>query len=269
MKILSKGEYYGAMKLEHQFNGIVLSEYDYFTQKTDWHFHENPYLMYVLQGNLYDINKKRTTICSTGSLMLHNWQEAHFNEKHSVGARGFHIEFEPDWFAEKKLNINFWEGSLLIENPNLHHITAKIYFEFKCQDAYSNCSIELLLFQLCESIEATNEIQQLDEPLWMNQLRQLLHENHEDLSLNYLSKTLGVHPGHISRAVPKYLKTTLGDYIRRIKIKKALNEIVNPKNSLLDISYSCGFSDQSHFNRIFKLYMGMTPMQYRSKIAAC
>lgn len=265
MKILSKGEYYGSMNFEQEINGIMLSEYQYSASKTAWHYHENPYLMYVLGGNLFDINKKQKTNCSPGHLIFHNWDEPHFNEKHSSDARGFHIEFERNWFKEKQLDVSLWEGSQLIENPKSHHLVAKIYFEFKCQDIYSNVSIEILLFQLCESIESEKISTSTNEPLWMNTLRDMLHQNHKTLSLNYLSNVLGIHPAHLSRAIPKYLKTTLGDYIRQQKIKIAITHLLNSKLSLTEIAYVAGFSDQSHFIRVFKIYIGMTPSQFRNK----
>lgn len=266
MKILSKGEYYGAMKSEQNFNGVILSEYNYLNQETDWHFHENPYLMYILQGELFDNNKKKQTACNSGSLFFYNWDEPHFNSRHSNSAKGFHIEFERQWFKDKQLDLNLWEGSQLINNPKLHHILAKLYFEFKCQDEYSQVSVELLLFQLCEGIDSIYIINTLDEPLWIQKLKELVHQNNQNLSLDSLSKELGVHPAHISRAVPKYLKTTLGDYIRQNKVKNAISYMMNSNLSLTDITYICGFSDQSHFIRLFKIYVGMTPKQYRSKI---
>ncbi|WP_323789651.1 AraC family transcriptional regulator [Psychroserpens sp.] len=266
MKILSKGEYYGIMKSEHNYNGVILSEYNYLTQQTDWHYHENPYLMYVLQGNLYDNNKRKQTACTTGSLFFYNWDEPHFNSKHSNFAKGFHIEFERQWFKDKQLDLNLWEGSRLINNPNLHHVLAKLYFEFKCHDDYSQVSTELLLFQFCEGIDSIQFTNTLDEPKWIHKLKEVLHQTNKNLSLESLSKELGVHPAHISRAVPKYLKTTLGDYIRQIKVKNSMSYMMNPSLSLTDITYMCGFSDQSHFIRLFKMYIGMTPNQYRSKI---
>lgn len=267
MKVLSKGEYYGAMKSEHNYNGIILSEYNYLIQKTEWHFHENPYLMYLLQGNLYDTNKSKQTNCTSGSLFFYNWDEPHVNSRQSDFAKGFHVEFERHWFKDKQLDLNLWEGSQLIQNPKLHHLLAKIYFEFKCEDIFSQVSIELLLFQLCESIDSIHITKISDEPLWLNTLKDMLHQNHERLNLSYLSKQLGVHPAHISRAVPKYLNTTLGDYIRQQKIKNAISYLMNSSVSLTDIAYICGFSDQSHFIRVFKIYIGMTPKQYRNKIS--
>lgn len=268
MKILTKGTYYGTKKWELDSKGIILSEYNYHLPKTDWHYHENPYFMYVLDGDVFDVNKKRKTCCTQGSFLLHNWNEQHFNTKESQNARGFHIEFERRWFDDKKLELDLWEGSQLIEDPKMHHLLGKLYFEFRCQDAYSEATIDLLLLQLCEQTQTKDGWGETKEPSWIPHLKELLHEEVEAVNLAALSQTLGVHPVHISRAVPKYLSTTLGDYIRQQKIKKALGYLVNNEFSLTEIAYLCGFSDQSHFTRTFKLYFNTTPSSFRRKLTA-
>lgn len=75
MKILTNGQYYGQKKKELHVNGVILSEYSYDIPKMDWHYHENPYFMYLLQGQMYDVNKKEKSTCSSGDLLFHNWQE--------------------------------------------------------------------------------------------------------------------------------------------------------------------------------------------------
>ncbi|MEL6812117.1 MAG: helix-turn-helix transcriptional regulator [Bacteroidota bacterium] len=269
MKILTKGTYYGQKKMELDSKGILLSEYDYTLPETDWHYHENPYFMYVLNGNVLDINKKRKTTCPAGSFLLHNWNEQHMNTKESNSARGFHIEFERKWFDQKKLNVDLWEGSQLIEDPRMHSILGKLYLEFKCWDSFSEASIDLLLFQLCEQTQRRHESAMLKEPSWIQTLKELLNEEVENLSLGSLSNTLGVHPAHLSRAVPKYLQTTLGDYIRQQKVKKALQYLLDPNFSLTEITYICGFADQSHFTRTFKRYYHKTPKDFRKQLGSC
>lgn len=264
MKILSPGKYYGNKQSEIDLNGLILSEYDYRTPRTDWHYHENPYFMYILQGNLFDINKKSKVHCPSGSFIFHNWQEAHFNTKETDQARGFHMEFPRSWFERRKLDIHLWEGSRLIEHPKLHYLLGKLYFEFKCQDSFTGLSIELLLLQLCENIEQIEFSRNL-EPPWVQKLREILHEDSENLSLESLSQALGVHPVHISRAVPKYLASSLGDYLRQEKIKKALSYMLNSSYSLTEIANLCGFSDQSHFTRTFKNYLHVTPRAFRKQ----
>ena len=265
MKILTKGTYYGAMHAEQEMNGILFSEYDYRTDCTDWHFHENPYFMYVLQGNLYDVNKKRKTTCPAGSFLLHNWQEPHFNSKETSYARGFHIEFEKSWFEEKNIDNTLWEGSKLIKNPKLHHIAAKLYTEFRTADSYSRISCELLLAELCENIDKERIYQFEKEPPWLASLIEIIHHHNQPFTLTSLAGQLGIHPGHLSRAIPYYFSTTLGDYIRQLKIKSAIELMLSSKKSLTAVSYACGFADQSHFSRTFRRYMGMTPREFQKK----
>lgn len=267
MKILTKGEYYGEKRLELENKGIILSEYNYHRPKTDWHYHENPYFMYVIDGNIYDINKKRKTTCTSGSLLLHNWNEVHYNTKESDFARGFHIEFERSWYERKKLDVDLWEGSQKIEDPSMHHLLGKIYFEFKHQDKYSEISIDLLLLELCETSQAKETQLFKTRPSWIEPLKELLHSETDNvLSLEFLSDQLGVHPVYLSRAIPKYFSITLGSYIRQQKVKKAIAYLLGSSHSLTEIAYLCGFSDQSHFTRTFKSYLGMTPSAYRSKL---
>jgi AraC family transcriptional regulator len=56
----------------------------------------------------------------------------------------------------------------------------------------------------------------------------------------------------------------LGDYIRQIKIDKALKLIRSNKLSLTAVAYECGFTDQAHFIKTFYLVTGMLPKQYRN-----
>lgn len=241
MKILTKGSYYGAMHREQQIKGILFSEYNYLIDKTDWHYHEKPYFMYVLEGNLYDVNKITTTNCPSGSFLLHNWQEPHFNAKESSNARGFHIEFDKDWFQNNNIDINVWEGSQLIKNPKLHHILAKLYAEFKTADTYSDVSAELLLSELCENLGQEKVYVFENNPAWLSTLVEIIHFTNEPFCLTTLSDQLNIHPGHLSRAIPKYFSTTLGDYIRQIKIKKLLMPCYLIKNHYLILDMNVGF----------------------------
>ncbi|PCJ96524.1 MAG: AraC family transcriptional regulator [Flavobacteriaceae bacterium] len=266
MKILTKGTYFGERKLELNFDGIILSEYAYHEPNTPWHYHENPYFMYVLQGNMYDYNKKQKSTCPTGSILYNNWQETHSNSKESKFARGFHLEFERDWFDQKKIDISLWEGSQVLQDPRIHHLFGKIYYEFINQDAYSKASIELLLLQLCETIGNSKAISIKNPPTWIAPLKELLHYSTENIDLKFLSKQLGVHPVHLSRAIPKYLSCSLGEYMRQQKIKQSLGYLLNADHSLTEIAYLCGFSDQSHFSRLFKNYFQRTPTAFRKHL---
>ncbi|GMN11589.1 hypothetical protein MTsPCn9_25330 [Croceitalea sp. MTPC9] len=265
MKILTKGQYYGIKDLEKSFDGILLSQYNYNTGRpTDWHYHENPYFWYILNGNMKDCNKKTKTLCPAGSLMFTNWQETHYGSKHSGDAAGFHLEFERSWLQRNNVNLSILEGSELIQQPKVHFFFAKLYYEFLQNDNYSKISIELLLLQICDELSDTKkDIENQNIPQWVGHLKELIHYDKSDLNLKCLSKELGVHPVHISRAAPKYLSANLGEYIRQQKLKKAIPLLLGKNDSLTAIAYKTGFSDQSHFNRVFNSVFNINPKTYR------
>jgi len=272
MKILNKGQYYGNQHLETSFNGVWLSQYVYTTEKTDWHYHENPYFMYVLNGNMKDCNKKVKTLCPSGSLMFNNWQEPHYGSKHSDRAGGFHLEFDKNWLAQKGIQLNLWEGSQLIQNPNIHLLFTSLYRELLLSDRYSMVSVEVLILQICEALSKQKEMDSQKQPNWVGGLKELLHYDESALSLDYLSEKLNVHPVHISRAASRYLSVSLGEYLRQQKVIKAIPLLLNHSLSLTEIAYQLGFTDQSHFNRAFKMYINMSPGAFRKfikKVAQC
>ena len=266
MKISTWGEYYGNQNLARAFNGVLLSHYSYSADRTDWHYHENPYFMYVLQGNMKDCNKRVKTLCPSGSLMFNNWQEPHFGSKHSDTASGFHLEFEKNWLKKNGISLHLWEGSQLIQNPKLHFLFADLFREFVLSDSFSETSIELLLLQVCDSLSDLKQVNAINRPAWIDDLKELLHYDSATLSLSYLAEELNVHPVHISRTAPKYLSMSLGDYIRLLKLRRSLPLLLDTSISLTEISYQAGFSDQSHFNRVFKSHFNMNPSHYRKII---
>ena len=103
-------------------------------------------------------------------------------------------------------------------------------------------------------------------PNWINALKEILHYDTSNLSLQYLSDQLNIHPVHISISASKHLSTSLGEHIKQHKIKKIIPLLLDSYNSLTNIAYQTGFSDQSHFNRVFKYYFNMNPNLYRKNI---
>lgn len=86
------------------------------------------------------------------------------------------------------------------------------------------------------------------------------------LSLQQASEELEINPA--SREFSKYFDNlSFGEYIRKLRIEKAISLINTTSASLTEIAYLTGFSDQSHFNRIFKQHMGYSPSVFRKNAA--
>jgi len=105
-------------------------------------------------------------------------------------------------------------------------------------------------------------------PPWAKELKEILQDHIDtNLSLKEISKSLDIHPAYLSREFSKYFDNlSFGDYIRKQRIEKAIELLNNSSYSLTEIAYLTGFSDQSHFTRIFKLHTGKSPSVYRREI---
>jgi AraC-like DNA-binding protein len=106
-------------------------------------------------------------------------------------------------------------------------------------------------------------------PAWTKQLRELIQDQIDTnltLSLKDISKELQVNPAYLSREFSRYFDNlSFGEYIRKLRIEKAIQLMHSSKYSLTEIAYLTGFSDQSHFTRIFKRFTGQNPSEYRRR----
>lgn len=75
-----------------------------------------------------------------------------------------------------------------------------------------------------------------------------------------LAQEAGIHPAHLSRGFPRYFSYILGQYVRHLRVQRALTQFLNPELSLLDIALACGLLDQCHFIRCFKAVMHERPV---------
>lgn len=105
-------------------------------------------------------------------------------------------------------------------------------------------------------------------PAWAKELKEMI-QDHIDSSftLKELSKNLDVNPSYLSREFSKHFDNlSFGDYIRKQRIDRAIELMATPSYSLTDIAYYTGFSDQSHFTRIFRQQTGYSPSEFRKKL---
>lgn len=104
-------------------------------------------------------------------------------------------------------------------------------------------------------------------PEWVSDLKAIIQDQIDTqftFDFKKISTDLELNPSYLSREFSKYFDDlNFGDYIRKLRIEKAIHLIQNSTYSLTEIAYMTGFSDQSHFTRIFKLSTGKNPSSYR------
>ena len=84
----------------------------------------------------------------------------------------------------------------------------------------------------------------------------------EPLPLSKIAENLHCSESTVERLFRENLKITPFEFIRKKKMILAA-ALLRGGNSVLDVGLQLGYSDNSHFIKLFRQYYGVTPLQYK------
>lgn len=128
---------------------------------------------------------------------------------------------------------------------------------------------ELAQLQLTSLLDFTTRVQEINDLTFSRPVLDaifFIHKNlYADVSLEKVATELHFSKSYLARLFKKEMNETVGDFILREKVEEAKRLLMVSKHSLLDISVFLHFNDQSHFTKVFKQFVGMTPKKYRDQ----
>ena len=77
--------------------------------------------------------------------------------------------------------------------------------------------------------------------------------------INNIVDELGISHSYFVRTFKRYVGATPNKFAQTLKVNYSLSIISEKMESLCDISYLLGFTDQSHFNNVFRQNLQLTP----------
>jgi len=255
----------GDTSISRSVNGctIALTHYNGNEIFEEWHAHEHSSISFLLNGtheeDLTGKNYKRVS----GDIKFIPAGEVHRCHHYTVDTRKINIDLSDRFIRHIAIAEDRLAGSVP-QAASTKFTLIKLYRELHNPGNHANTSAELLLYELFNPVAPANNKAGRTLPVWAERLRELLNDEWDrPFHLEDLSIRLGIHPVTISRYFPVYFSATLGIYINRIKIDKALALIKSTAMPLTDIAYACGFADQAHFTRTFKSFTGCLPKEFR------
>lgn len=263
MNFSQTGQFYGHTNETVKLAGLTLTDTEYRQKRVPWHFHQNCYFTFLLEGGMTEANKKRSYECQAGDLLFHNWDDAHYNIASDKFTRGFHLEIDNSWLERYDIKNVIDEGSIGIVDPIIKGGICNIFKEMKIAGEEQQLAIDALLIRVTGRLAGIKQVTEKRRPGWLDKVIEMIHSASGPLSLNQLSLLANVHPVHLSREFSRHTGSTFGDYIRAAKVQRAIVLLLNRQLSLTEIAFMCGFSDQSHFIRSFRQYYNTRPLKFR------
>ncbi|MBV9341492.1 MAG: helix-turn-helix transcriptional regulator [Acidobacteria bacterium] len=179
------------------------------------------------------------------------------------------MEVGPQFIAGVK------EHDLQVDQPLKLASSVVKGLSWRAYNAFSNVSpgsaplLQALAFELlCELPWKGARAPESHVAPWLRRAREILHDEFPiPFNLSSIAGRVGVHPVHLARSFRRQHGVSMGAYLRRLRVSRATEDLSQGNDSLSRIAAQNGFSDQSHFGRIFKTAKGMTPGEFRSKRA--
>ena len=123
-----------------------------------------------------------------------------------------------------------------------------------------------LFYLLITDFEINLTATQLDKvnDLLFIEIEEYLRRNYKDVSLKSLTKQFHFQEDYFTRLIKKHTGFTFSEFLKRIRISKAEEMILNTRMSISEIVESIGYKNRSYFYKLFQKTYDMTPEQYRN-----
>jgi AraC family transcriptional regulator len=233
-----------------------------------WHHHDGPTLCFVLRGAFTETSGGERLTCTPDTLKVMPAGERHCDDFDRGDARGLLVETDPERAREIRTHAPVLDERIAVHGGLPAALARRVYQEFHQADDAAPLAVEGLLLELL-AIVSRRAGQQAAPGVapWLGETRDRLHA---DLaarpSLAELAEAAGVHPVTLARAFRRAFGCTVGEYLRRIRIERAADQLALGTQPLAEIALGAGFADQSHFSNVFRRRVGMSPSVYRREV---
>lgn len=92
-----------------------------------------------------------------------------------------------------------------------------------------------------------------------------VNENYSSkISIDDICRIAMMSSSYFSHIFKQITGKTFVEYVNDLRIHKAMEILEKSATTISDICFEVGFNDITHFNRVFKKEMGLSPRQYRN-----
>ncbi|MGE0590601.1 MAG: helix-turn-helix domain-containing protein [Cyclobacteriaceae bacterium] len=100
---------------------------------------------------------------------------------------------------------------------------------------------------------------------YAHQAMQAIRRQQGRMDYNRLTHEIAISQRQLQREFKQVYGLTIKDYMRILRMNAVIDYMHSSSTSFTDLSYDHYFFDQSHFNREFKHFVGLSPKKYLSE----
>jgi AraC family transcriptional regulator len=260
---------YGDLQRAYNVAGLTLGEKAFGpdTRLPD-HEHALAHFYLVLCGACVDRHGRSSDHCAPATLMFHPAGARHSCDYRGSGARTFSLHLGEPWLERVREHAGLPDRSVRIQGGVPVWLATRLYDELREVDSALSLVIEGLALQLLGEVFCDPPAPlERHSPRWPRRVRELLHARFaERLTLDEIARAVGIHPDRLCHGFREQYGCSVGEYVRRLRVEFACGQLARSDIPLVEIALAAGFADQSHFSKIFKRRMGISPAAFRQHL---
>jgi AraC family transcriptional regulator len=228
------------------------------------HSHPNAHIGFILDGGFTETFTRETLECRPLSVSYIAPGLPHTDDfRHGVHC--LVLDISPVRLEQMR-EVAALRDPIFVNGGRAAWLTLKMYRETLRADSVSPLAIEGLALEILAELSRIGESHAKQKsPPWLERARELLHARFaQTVTHDDLANEAGVHPVYLATLFRRHFRCTIGEYVRGLRIDFAASELANSDHSLCEIGLAAGFSDQSHFSKVFKRHTGMSPGSFRA-----
>jgi AraC-like DNA-binding protein/ligand-binding sensor protein len=106
------------------------------------------------------------------------------------------------------------------------------------------------------------------EPFLLQRTKAYINEHlDEEISLSELARRVGSSKFYICKLFKRCMGLTFTEYRARCRVERAKKMLLEPNRRVSEVAFDAGFQSLTHFNRIFRRFVGESPTDFREHLA--
>lgn len=231
------------------------------------HSHDQSYFCMTVQGIYNEGCDGRIHTCTPLTFAFQPAGSTHFADFGNSEVRNFNVEISSAWLEGHRDCLVGLNYPMYFQGGLPAWLALRLYREYNTMDALSPLVLEGLVLEIvAETSRTARRTPRRVAPPWLKNARDFIHANFsQSLRLTAIAGVVGVHPAHLATSFRQHHGSTVGEYVRKLRVDFACRQMLQSDAPLTEIALAAGFADQSHFSKTFKHVLGIPPSQFRAR----
>ncbi|HHV09670.1 MAG TPA: helix-turn-helix transcriptional regulator [Clostridiales bacterium] len=249
-------------------------------------FYRNEYqIHYMLEGERFFYVGKKGCRMSKGALAFIDKEQIPFT---NVIGGEYHnrilVELEEQWLkkADEAMEIDlrsFFQKNhgVILVHEDKRQIIESLLFKMKevlgKQEATASAEVKIYILQIIlmvmKGVGVKPEVYNIPEGKMLRYVKireitnYIIGHCSEIYGLEDLARIFYMDKSYLSRIFKEVTNFTVNEFINCQRIGHAREYLLDPNLSIHEVSNKLGYESISYFDRVFKKYVGISPLQYR------